>query len=332
MHVGQFLFYNTYIPPSIRVLVDKYYSTIQNNEKTIFKDKLESKTDTKDIPRRDILFNYLINDDIQLAANSSYITLSDLFNLNEAGSLVDKGISTMGAVSGTVSQQHSNYRNMFNYSLWEKTEPMNINIKITLYSKTDPLIDVMIPTYIIMSHAGLDKFTENNKDFYAVPGISFFMSMYLYKKAKFELRLAETEALNGYGTVTTGQDTDGFTFYQYSHSKQDPSNKKLSGPSVKKYTSQGNEAYTGSTPFNSKLFSLLIDGLVYLDKAYIKSVSATFSKHTAKSAESTFTGDFPIWTELDVQIESIVPAISSMLWDSLTNKGFNILNQKRAGS
>ena len=65
----------------------------------------------------------------------------------------------------------------------------------------------------------------------------------------------------------------------------------------------------------------------------IKSITATYSKHTAKSqygknisTTNTFTGDFPIWAELDVQIESSKPAVSYMLWDSL--KSSDILNRK----
>jgi hypothetical protein len=333
MHVGQFLFYNTYIPSSIRLLVDKYYSTMQNNENTSFNDQYRAAGNEKlqSISRRDLLFNYLINDDIQLSANSSYVTLNDLFDMSTMGSLVDKTISTEGALKGAVSESHANYRNMFAYSLWERTEPMSINIKITLYSKTDPLIDVVIPTYMIMSHAGLDKFTDVNGDNqFAVPGISFLMSMYLYKKNKFKMRLLETEAVNVSSTDPKSNDNDGFVYREAP--VNDTSRGRINpkgGP--KKYFQEDNTQFSDDKPFNSKLFSLLIDGLVYLDKAYIKSISATFSKHTAKSNESGFIGDFPIWTELDVQIESLVPAISSMLWDALSNKGSNILNQKRAG-
>lgn len=334
MHVGQFLLYNTYIPPSIRVIIDKYYSTMQNNENTSFKDqyRVAGKDKLQSISRRDLLFNYLINDDIQLSANSSYVTLNDLFDMSTMGNLVDKTVSTEGALKGAVSQSHANYRNMFAYSLWEKTEPMSINVKITLYSKTDPLIDVVIPTYMIMSHAGLDKFTDPNGDQqYAVPGVSFLMAMYLYKKAKYDIKKLETDALNVSSDDTIGTDKEGFVYRQtgaYDKSR----NRVNPNGGQKKYFDRDNTDFSGDKPFNSKLFSLLIDGLVYLDKAYIKSISATFSKHTAKSNESGFTGDFPIWTELDLQIESLVPAISSMLWDALTNKGSNIINQKRAGS
>ena len=332
MHIGQFLYYNAYVPPSIRGIVDKYYSVIQKNEVTSFQSEsaIRGEANNNDINRRDVLFNYLINDDIQLSANSSYITLNDLFNLNTAGDLVDKTISTEGAVQGVFSNQHASYRNMFNYSLWEKTEPMNLNLKIVLYSKTDPLIDVMIPAYMIMGHAGLDKIQGSNGIEFAVPGISFAMSMYLYKKNKYDLLTDEA--------LATMPDKDkeqhvkeGLIDYESDVIKK--TNKILTDKKTKKATKKEG---LFNKPFNSKLFSLLIDGLVYLDKAYMKSVSVTFSKHTAKSSEmysgQNFSGDYPIWAELDVQIESIVPAISSMLWDSLTTKGSTILTNKISGS
>lgn len=332
MHVGQFLYYNVYVPPSIRGIVDKYYSVIQNNENTTFKSEssLRGESSTTDIDRRDILFNYLINEDIQLSANSSYVTLNELFDLNTAGDLVDKTISTEGAVQGVYSKLHSNYRNMFNYSLWEKTEPMNISLKIVLYSKTDPLIDVVIPAYMIMGHAGLDKINSSSGINFAVPGISFAMSMYLYKKNKYDL--LTQDALNTMSDEQKLQlSKEGIIDYQ---GKIDPkTNKEFIN---KKSSTATKKSGLFNSPFNSKLFSLLIDGLVYLDKAYMKSVSVTFSKHTAKSSADyngqNFSGDYPIWAELDVQIESIVPAISSMLWDSLTTKGSTILTNQISGS
>lgn len=324
MHVGQFLYYNAYVPPSITDIVDKYYSVIQSNENTTYKDKTANQLFTN---RRDVLFNYLINDDIQLSANSSYITLSDLFDLGTAADIVDKTISTEGAVKGVYKESHSHYRNMFNYSLWEKTEPMNISLKIVLYSKTDPLIDVIIPAYMIMGHAGLDKIGND----FAVPGISFNMSMYLYKKNKYDLLNNNTLS-----TMTDKElqtlENDGLILKNGTENTKDPSNRQKTITKNTYTKTQG----LFQKPFNSKLFSFLIDGLIYLDKAYMKSVSVTFSKHTAKSSAmsngQTFSGDYPIWAELDVQIESIVPAISSMLWDSLTTKGNNSIKNNLSGS
>jgi hypothetical protein len=147
----------------------------------------------------------------------------------------------------------------------------------------------------------------------------------VYKKSKYDLLTnealksmpkAETDMLQKDDMIEYVQEIDETT-----HQKVKVGKKKLN--------------VFDNKPFNSKLFSLLIDGLVYLDKAYMKSVSVTFSKHTAKSSEKYngigFSGDYPIWAELDVQIESIVPAISSMLWDSLTTKGSTILTNKISG-
>lgn len=312
MQVGKFLFFNAYIPNAVRNIVDKYYSANQSAEYTTY----QSNPKDQYMPRRDILLNYLINDDIQLSANSSFITLNDFFNLSDIGNIIDSAVTTEAAVNGVKSQVHANYQNLFNYSLWEKTEPMTISLKIVLYSKTDPLIDVMIPAYMIMGHAGVDKIPglDPSDGKYAVPGISFLMANYIYQRNKSQMN--NTDVLD---TPPSG--------YKLSNSK-DPyidvytksETSIVKGKSVTKVVGSVAVAKK-SKPFNSKLFSFLIDGLVYLDKAYIKSISATFSKHTAKSSEPYFDGNYPIWAELDVQVESLIPAISSMLWDSLTSRG-----------
>jgi hypothetical protein len=317
MHVGQFLFYNTYVPQEIRPLVDKYYSAVQNNLNSAYKSEYSFTKEGKIgnpnelTNRRDILLKYLINDDIQLSANSSYTTLNEFFSMGELGSLIDKTISTEGALTGVVKQSHANYRNIFNFSLWDKTEPMTINLKITLYSKTDPLIDVMIPAYLIMGHAGLDKILDESspEQRYAVPGLSFLTAMYLYNKHKQDYGILETESAKKEVSIPEAskdqlvQSTDKGT-----------SQKTVVKPNTKKGVNTNNVV-------NSKILSLLIDGLVYIDKGTVKTISITFSKHTAKTSEPNITGDFPIWAELDVQIESIIPATSNMLWDSLTANG-----------
>ena len=315
MHVAQLLFYNMYIPSDIRDLVDKNYSVIQNNVNTLYSN---AKKDNVNQIRRDIQLNYLVNDDIQLSANSSYMNLSEFFDLGAIGSFIEKGVSAEGAYIGDVNATHNNFRNIFNYSLWEKTEPMNLHLKITLYSKTDPLLDVMIPAFLLMSHAGMDKiYSEANDSVmkYAVPGISVGVAMGLYNENKDKLREIQLKSLISTNKKTSKQEKDDFV--KYENELKEITNRKPTGQKV----------------YNSKLLSCLINGLVYIDIGMIKSITATYSKHTAKSqygknisTTNTFTGDFPIWAELDVQIESSKPAVSYMLWDSL--KSSDILNRK----
>jgi hypothetical protein len=371
MQVAQILFYNMYIPKDISHIVDEYYTVQQQGMETLYR---KSQTKNSITNRRDIQLNYLINDDIQLSANSSYMSLGDYFDMNTLSTLVNSIVSSEGGFSGATNATHNNFRNIFNYSLWEKTEPMNIHVKMVLYSKTDPLLDVMIPTYMIMSHAGLDKLYESNGTYekYAVPGISFQVALDLYKRDKvftFETQLnikesskpdtvtpkpqhviakskqvpvsqpkiqkpeesgVSSKQINDYLASTLGLKPNP----QPKPSKSSPKNSTSTSSSkpkepVVQTSSSSSETYgNGNSVYNSKLLSCLIDGLVYIDLGMIKSVTTTFSKHTAKTNfslnsdnenSSTFSGDFPIWAEIDLQIESSKPAVSYMLWDALNS-------------
>ena len=381
MQVAQVLFYNMYIPNEISHIVDDYYTIEQKGMETLYR---KSKTSGKTTNRRDIQLNYLVNDDIQLSANSSYMSLGDYFDMGSLSTFMQTMVSSEGAFSGFNNSSHNNFRNIFNYSLWEKTEPMNLHLKITLYSKTDPLLDVMIPAYMIMSHAGLDKLYESNEQYskYAVPGISFQVALDLYKRDKvftFENQLNVKESKKQdvitpkpenviakpkenpmqpspmvkeeEGKVTSRQITDylAATLGLKPNPKPKPkqaqqktntskSNKtttnssggnKQKEPEVTTSASSSETFGNGNSVYNSKLLSCLIDGLVYIDLGMIKTITTTFSKHTAKTNLRTkldgnnnsnlFTGDFPIWAEIDLQIESSKPAVSYMLWDALNS-------------
>jgi hypothetical protein len=84
--------------------------------------------------------------------------------------------------------------------------------------------------------------------------------------------------------------------------------------------------------FTSKLISLYIKGLINVNLAMIKNITPVFSKHTAKSKydPSKYKGDYPISAELTLQIESITPADSSMLWAGALSpvKDRNVISPK----
>lgn len=323
MHVAEILFYNMYVPPDISYIVDAYYSTNQeNNIKTAYKKDNKSN-------RRDILLNYLVNDDIQLSANSSYTTLNDFFSLGDLGNVIDTATVTEASLTGAIGQDHNNFRNIFNYSLWDKTDPMSISFKIVLYAKTDPLVDVVIPAYLMMSHASIDKIYDGETPQFHVPGISFNMAMALYNKEKNsarDLQGAIKIAGAGYRESFEESNEQVWVLKEYI-------NGSATG-NVKRF-------YKPTMSFNSKVLAFLIDGLVYVDIGMIKSISLTCSKHTATSrfmndvrddrvSSMFFDGNFPIWIELDVQLESARPAMSSMLWNSLN--GLNIINNNAQDS
>jgi hypothetical protein len=266
--------------------------------------------------RRDVLFNYLINDDIQISANSSYTSLNDFFDMGQIGDLVDKGVKAIGGITGSLNESHASMRNIFNFSLWEKTEPMAVSLKIVLYSKTDPFVDVILPAYIIAGHSGLDKIPDSGGNHtYAVPGVSFLAGMALYNQHKKDYNIRTPPETVSASNLNAKRETSISDFVV--------KNKKAEGNAQKQTIVKGQGIGSGidSPITNSKIFSFLIDGLISLDKAMVKSLNITYSKHTAKSSEKMATYDYPIWAEIDLQIESILPATSHMLWDSLSYDG-----------
>lgn len=304
MHVAQFTLYNSYIPQEFRKIINDYYAI--SSKYTGFKtsSNQDSGSDfeqnsTKS-SRYDLKFNYLINDDFQLAIQNDFGRITNLLGMEGMGelpTLIRTGANVQRKGSEELNKNVQNLNNLFSYSLWQKTNPLTVNMNIVLYAKTDPLIDVVVPAYTIMSHCIIDFVKESAKDpkanfLYGFPGLTAFEA---------------TKIGNVYDKVNSSND----------------------------YEITGNNS---SEEFNSKLMSLYIDGVVNLRLAMIKNITPVFSKHTAKSnynsgdrrltnlkdpskdekvklAKTQFNGDYPIYAELNLQIESLIPADSNMLWE-----------------
>lgn len=275
MHVAEFTLYNSYIPSSYRQIILDYYAVDKTNN--ILPTSTDNNNSTND--KFDLKFNYLINDDINFSMSSQYGNISNMAGLEFMGQI--SGLARKGASVIKDNKNLDNINSLMNYSIWQKTEPLSTNLTIILYAKTDPLIDVVIPAYVLMSHCIIDFMPSNSGDVYSFPGLTAF------------------EAIN------IAKIKDGIEF------KQDPPKKdaKTSPPP------------TFDGKFTSKLLSLYIKGLLNIDLAMIKNITPTFSKHTAKSNydKIKYTGDYPISAELTLQIESIIPADSSMLWAGALN-------------
>ena len=291
MHVANFYLFNSYIPQKFRKIIHDYYGYSSKNSllKTdSIKDFNDENLNNTKINRYDLKFNYLVNDDIQIGIQNTFGSITNIVGLEQLGGITPLLSIAGGTVVDSKTQKNiQNLNNLFSYSVWQKTDPLTVNLNIILYAKTDPLIDVVVPAYTLMSHCIIDYAIEgknNDEHLYSFPGISSF------------------EALK------IGQAYD-----------------EVSNP-------QGYEGRTKnkSDSFYSKLISLHIDGLVNMKLAMIKNITPTFSKHTAKSnyksnsstvatISDEFSGDYPISAELNLQIESIIPADSNMLWEGLLN-------------
>lgn len=309
MHVAQFTLYNSYIPQEFRKIVNDYYAisskftnfgTSSNQDST---ERFEDNSNTGS--RYDLRFNYLVNDDFQLAIQNDFGRITNLLGMEGMGelpTLIRTGANVTRKGDTTLNKNVQNLNNLFSYALWQKTNPLSVNMSIVLYAKTDPLIDVVIPAYAIMSHCIIDYVKENAKNpkaefLYGFPGLTAFEATKIGKV---------------YDKVNTS------SAYETNN--------------------------TSIEQFNSKLISLNIDGVVNLRLAMIKNITPVFSKHTAKSdynsasrsllaqfnsetdadtkkklatqlANTQFNGDYPIYAEINLQIESLIPADSNMLWE-----------------
>lgn len=294
LHIAQFNLYNSYIPQQFRQIIRDYYAI--TSDSTNFKSGSTTKGDndflanTKEGSRYDLKFNYLINDDFQLAIQNEFGRITNLIGMGELGSLpglIRTGANVQKKGQTDLNKNVQNLNNLFNYAVWQKTNPLTVNLNIVLYAKTDPLIDVVIPAYTLMSHCIIDFVKEDSKNpqanfLYGFPGLTAFET---------------TKIAAVYDNIRVDEN---------------------------KYNANNNN----STEINSKLMSLYIDGVVNLNLAMIKNITPTFSKHTAKSSyvsksntisnttkTNEFNGDYPIYAELNLQVESIVPADSNMLWE-----------------
>jgi hypothetical protein len=300
MHVAQFFLFNSYIPKEFRKIIRDYYATNDFQASLNTSSSRDGGVDTQgsydsntSSTKFDLKFNYLVNDDIQIGIQNEYGRINNMVGLEFLGNLpVRQGVNVAGSKEKNLNSNLQNLNNLLNYSVWQKTNPITINLNIILYAKTDPLIDVVIPAYTIMSHCIIDVKKENigntktNVDsIYGFPGLTAFEAINIAK-----------------------------TYDKIDFAK----------------TNSNYSANNDSNTLNSKLMSLYINGIVDIKLALIKNITPVFSKHTAKSSYSAtrfngveatsiysnyeFKGDYPIYAELGLQIESLVPADSNMLW------------------
>lgn len=73
--------------------------------------------------------------------------------------------TALSAVSGTTAGIFQ----IFDYQVWDNTEPVKINLELTFATETDTLYDVVLPT---LSLCGLTALTSNTGGGWSVPGVN----------------------------------------------------------------------------------------------------------------------------------------------------------------
>jgi hypothetical protein len=233
-------------------------------------------------------------EDISVEANSSFQGLDTIFPL--AGR-IDRILKAVSSISGQGSS--GSLSNIFNYEMWQKTEPISLNFKTILYTKTNPFLDVWLPVAMLTSQSILSAIrdTKNKKTIYKLPGIS------LGGVRKFQAQMAREASIGDPSTTSINPKTK----KKYTETELD----KLAKEEEKK-DKQAEEDYKASKSFE-KLCTVRIPGIMIISPCMVVSAKPTFSKQYSRINGKPF----PIWAEIELQIKSVSPASSSYFTDEI---------------
>lgn len=156
--------------------------------------------------------------------------------------------------SGSTRSDGASLTNFLDVPLWDKTQPLTIDLKFQLFTETDPYSDVVRPAMGLSSLNMLSPF-PGKPDRFAVPGVSFSSIRSAFKNE------------NNKSVAVAG----------------DESNFKK----------------------ESKLISIEIPGVMYLNYAFIEKADPVFSTEITSSG-------FPLWCDLTMTVKSLRPANTNM--------------------
>lgn len=277
-----------------------------NNDDIMSKDKLQTFIDVygqkekyaenekicKQILDRDNFeMSFPLLEAITLDYQSQYQQLSDIFGIAGRIQNILTAVQSLGGTASSIS-------NIFTYEMWKSTDPLALNFKTILYTKTNPALDVWYKSALISSQSIISRIDTDGGGYrYKLPGLS------LGGATKFQEEQAEKAKLNTEDTATTpdaGASTESTS--QADAQAIDSLNKKKEG--TKKAALAEGKALGSSTQGYQKIVQVYIPGIIFIDKAMIVSAKPTYSRQT-----SLINGTpFPIWCEMDIQIKSVSPA------------------------
>ena len=107
----------------------------------------------------------LLSDEYSLDFRSNFTSAVDMFGGNSVSSLLQTITKAQSVLTGTTSSLTA----LFDYQLWEKTEPIKLNVEVTFMLDTNAELDVWLPTMSLCSLAALTEYDGS----YLVPGIHF---------------------------------------------------------------------------------------------------------------------------------------------------------------
>jgi hypothetical protein len=106
-----------------------------------------------------------IVEEIQTEGRSNFSSVSQVIGGNIVN-LLERYNKLQASLAGKVN---ASLTDLFDYQVWDKTEPLRINLEVNLTTKTDVIYDVILPAQSLQALAGLSKSSTGS---YAVPGVS----------------------------------------------------------------------------------------------------------------------------------------------------------------
>jgi hypothetical protein len=222
-------------------------------------------------------------EDLSLETNSSFQTLEAIFSI--AGR-IQRILSAVNSLSAQGSA--GSLANIFTYEMWQKTDPIALNFKTVLYTKTNPFLDVWLPTVMLTSQSILSVInSKGGKKSYKLPGISLGGVRKFQKQQEDQARIG---------------------------------NNDLDAPADNEILNSDDLAKLNKNAEKSKSFEKLctvrIPGVIKISPCMIVSAKPTFSRQTSRVSGKPF----PIWAEIEMQIKSVAPASSGYFVDELLDK------------
>lgn len=212
-------------------------------------------------------------EDFALSAETQFSSFADFCPTID--SLVDLANAYTSSVSGKVDKEGMQLRAILDAPRWKKTEPVKLTTVLHFYTETNPKEDVIDKVNLLM---GLHVLTKTPEGRFLVPGLCASNLSELTKDLS---------------TSKNGKITYNKTYSQILASRSDEENDVQA-------------LLDNMSP--GKLVTVFIPGVVYMNDAFVSSITPTYSKHITDSG-------YPLWANVDIVFQSLTPANTSHFQD-----------------
>jgi hypothetical protein len=198
--------------------------------------------------------------------------------------------STFSKLQRVTGGVNAGFTNLFGFQVWDKTAPVELNLEFMFNTVKSGWLDVWAPMASLCGQAilsidvtatttqgddGSEVLTFKEANTYRTPGVSL----------------------------------PNLGFFQRAKDRQDKAKGDGASKSKTNGSSKNLPVDPNKPPPNTKVVSIEIPGLVFLETALIKSAKPTFSKEITESGA-------PLWGKLDLSIQSVTPANDNLIFQS----------------